>query len=119
MYIWELTPGPYLSQNEIDAAKSVRLEQFNAQDQPRFVWPATFALARAYLDQLERNSGLPAARIAAVRQELQNAEQANGVTRTTQLNALATSLNADVASAADRGRAQRLLQAVRDLANVR
>ncbi len=55
--IFELTPSTYLSQNEIDAARSVRLDHFNAQGQQRFVWPATFALARAYLDQLERSRG--------------------------------------------------------------
>ena len=56
--VHELTPSGYLSQNEIDAAKTVRYEQFNAQEQPHTVWPPSFALARAYLDQLERNSGL-------------------------------------------------------------
>ena len=75
MDIHELTPSPYLSQNEIDAAKSVQLDQYNAQEQTHIVWPATFALARAYLDQLERNGGLSASRISAVRSELSNAER--------------------------------------------
>ncbi len=56
--ILELTPSGFISQNEIDAAKSVRLEYLNTQGQPKLVWPATFALARAYLDQLERSQGL-------------------------------------------------------------
>jgi hypothetical protein len=60
--IFELVPSAYLSQNEIDAANTVRLEEFNAQGQPRFdLWPPSFALARAYVDQLER-SGLSWAR---------------------------------------------------------
>ena len=42
--LFELTPSAYLSQNEIDAAKSVRFDHFNAQEQPQLVWPATFAL---------------------------------------------------------------------------
>ncbi|HEX2208288.1 MAG TPA: hypothetical protein VHG93_11450, partial [Longimicrobium sp.] len=79
--ILELTPSAHLSQNEIDAAKSVRLEYLNAQGQPKFVWPPSFALARAYLDQLERNNGLAAARITAARQALSNAERAQGAVR--------------------------------------
>lgn len=119
MYVWELTPGPYMSQNEIDAAKSVQLTEFNAQDQPHFVWPPTFALAGAYLDQLERNSGLPTARITAVRGELASAQRASGAARTSALAALATSLNADIAGARDRGRVERLAQVVRQLSAAR
>src|SRR5689334_14160289 len=58
--IFELKPSGFISQNEIDAAKSVRLDYFNTQDQPKFVWPASFVLARAYVDQLARSSGLSA-----------------------------------------------------------
>jgi hypothetical protein len=115
MYVWELTPGPYLSQNEIDAAKTVRQREFNSQEQTRFVWPASFALARAYLDQLERNSGLPANRITAVRTELASAERASGSARSAALAALAGALESDQRSATDRGRVQRLTQAVRAL----
>ena len=53
--IFELTPSAFISQNEIDAAKTVHLDYLNTQGQPKFVWPASFALARAYVDQLERN----------------------------------------------------------------
>ena len=42
------------------------------------VWPASFALARAYVDQLERSKGLEPGRIAAVRQGLAGAEKAKG-----------------------------------------
>ncbi len=45
--IFELTPSGFLSQNEIDAAKTVHFDYFNAQGQQQFVWPASFALARA------------------------------------------------------------------------
>jgi hypothetical protein len=60
--IAELTPSEFISQNEIDAAKTVHMEYLNAQGQPKIVWPPSFALARAYVDQLERTSGLPSAR---------------------------------------------------------
>jgi hypothetical protein len=114
--VWELTPGPYLSQNEIDAAKSVKLEQFNAQEQAHFVWPPTYALARAYLDQLERNSGLSAARIAAVRADLANAERGGGKSA---LATLASQVQGDVASASDKGRVQLLQRAIQDLSRAK
>ena len=50
--IFELTPSAHISQNEIDAAKTVKLDYLNAQGQPEFTWPASFALSRAYLDKL-------------------------------------------------------------------
>ena len=49
-------PSAFISQNEIDAAKTVHFDYLNVQDQPKIVWPASFALARAYLDQLEREN---------------------------------------------------------------
>ena len=81
--IFELVPSEYLTQNEIDAANTVRLEYLNAQGQPQYVWPASFALARAYVDQLERSKGLSADRIASVRQSLAGAERASGAARRT------------------------------------
>ena len=62
--IFELTPSAAISQNEIDAAKSVHFDFLNVQDQPKFVWPATFALSRSYTDQLERWKGLSADKVA-------------------------------------------------------
>src|SRR5690606_8886307 len=79
--IFELVPSAYLTQNEIDAANTVTLDYLNPQGQPRYVWPASFALAKAYLDQLERSQVLSNQRIAAVRQELANAESASGGNR--------------------------------------
>jgi hypothetical protein len=116
MDVHELTPSPYLSQNEIDAAKSVHFDQYNAQEQVHVVWPPTFALARAYLDQLERNGGLSVSRISAVRSELANAEAASGGTRGTMLANTATALSTDVASASDKGRVVLLQRAVQNLA---
>jgi hypothetical protein len=115
MDIHELVPSPYLSQNEIDAAKSVKLDQYNAQEQTHIVWPATFSLARAYLDQLERNGGLSASRIAAVRSELTNAEQASGGQRATMLASTASAISGDIAGASDKGRVTLLEKAVMDL----
>ena len=73
--IFELTPSGFISQNEIDAAKSVQLDYLNAQGQPKFTWPTTHALAKAYADQLERSKGLSASKIAAVRAALDASEK--------------------------------------------
>ncbi len=50
--LFELEPSPFITRNEIEAALTVELEYFNAQGQPRFTWPPSFARSRAYLDQL-------------------------------------------------------------------
>jgi hypothetical protein len=72
--VFRLTPSEHLSQNEIDAANLVRFERFNPQTQPRLVWPARFVVARAYLDQLRRDNGVPADRLDRVSAELGRAE---------------------------------------------
>jgi hypothetical protein len=117
--VLELAPSEHLSQNEIDAAKTVRLEYLNAQGQPKFSWPPSFALARAYVDQLERGNGLAAARVAAVRQALSAAERASGAARRTALTQLATQLHGDARAAADAPRVHMLAGAVEQLAAAR
>ena len=114
--IFELTPSALLSQNEIDAAKTVRFDYFNAQEQPKLVWPASFALARSYLDQLQRSSGLASDRISEARNDLASAERLSGQRRRNALTELATRLDRDVQGAADRAKVRTLAGAVRDLA---
>ena len=74
--IFELTPTKFLSQNEIDAAKTVRVRALNVQNQERMVWPRRLVVAKAYIDQLERSQALPADRIATLRQAIRSAETA-------------------------------------------
>ncbi len=114
--ILELVPSGLLSQNELDAAKTVTLEFLNTQGQPRFNWPPSFALARAYLDQLERSNGLAADRISAARSALVRAESADGADRQRLLTRLAGELSAGAASAGDRAKVQTLAAAVKALA---
>ena len=116
--VTELTPSEFISQNEIDAAKTVHLDYLNAQGQPKMVWPPSFALARAYVDQLERNKCLSADRISAVRQSLSSAERAAGAQRKDALSSLATALDKDAQTSCDRAKVGKLSGAVRDLANV-
>ncbi len=112
--VFELAPSGYLSQNEIDAAKSVRLDLLNAQGQPKYEWPPSFALARAYADQLERSGGLPMDRLAAVRAGLSSAEGMSGAARQSALAALAGTLSA--AGSSDAAKVRMLADAVRMLA---
>jgi len=114
--IVELTPSAFISQNEIDAAKTVHFDYFNAQGQPKFVWPATFSLARAYVDQLERSKGLGADRISAVRQALASAEGASGAARRGALAQLATQLDGDANSSREAAKVKTLAVSVRELA---
>src|SRR5262249_36254361 len=114
--IFELMPSPLLSQNEIDAAKTVQFDHWNTQGQARFVWPPSFALARAYLDQLERSKGMDAGRIADARAALAKAERASGEARRQALTALVAQLNSEAAGATDKPKEQMLAGAVAELA---
>ena len=114
--IFELVPSEHLSQNEIDAAKSVRFEYLNPQGQPQYSWAPSFAVVRSYVDQLERSGGLSAARLSAVRTALTGAEQAAGGARATALTQLATQLDGDVNGSRDAAKVRMLVGAVRDLA---
>jgi hypothetical protein len=116
--ILELLPSGLLSQNELDAAKTVTMEYLNTQGQPRFVWPPSVALARSYLDQLERSNGLAAARIASVRSSLVRAENLTGVARRTALSRLATEMSAGASGAGDPQKVRTLASALRSLATV-
>jgi hypothetical protein len=114
--ILELAPSPLLTQNEIDAAKTVVFEQFNAQMQPKFVWAPSFPVARAYVDQLQRTGGLSAMRLTSVRQALSRAEQATGGARRTALTTLANQLTREAAGSKDGAKVKMLADVTRELA---
>ena len=117
--IFELLPGGLITQNELDAAKTVKFDYLNAQEQRKLVWPPSFAKARAFVDQLERSNGLPAARIAAVRQNLDAAEKLSGQPKRQALRKLATQLAADAKTAGDQPKVRMLVGAVRELGGSR
>ncbi|HET9777236.1 MAG TPA: hypothetical protein VFP77_11755 [Gemmatimonadaceae bacterium] len=106
--VFELTPSPYISQNELDAARTVHYDYFNTQGQPEIVWPPSVALAGAYADQLERSKGLSAARLSQVRQALSGPRSALGT--------LAAQLDTDARTSGDAAKVQLLAKALRDLA---
>jgi hypothetical protein len=111
--VFALKPSGFLTQNEIDAAKTVHFDYLNAQSQPKLVWPASFAVARAYVDQLARGNGLSASRISALRASLASAEAMSGSARQSALSALATQLDGDAAGSSDAAKVRLLAGTLR------
>jgi hypothetical protein len=106
--IFELTPSESLSQNEIDAAKLATREgcgasnDYNVQCQAHYVWPNSYVVARAYLDQLARSRALPQERIDALNaamKDVEGASAANRRTAVTRLDGLASELAKSAATA--------------------
>jgi len=77
--IFELTPTQNLTQNEIDAAKTVRVAELNVQNQQKIEYPRNLTVAKAYIDQLERSQTLPADRITTLREAIQKAESSKSL----------------------------------------
>jgi hypothetical protein len=73
--VFRLKPSEFISQNEIDAAMQFRLQEFNSQNQPKVVWPPSSAVAKAYIDQLNRTKGISAQRAKTVNDVLGKADQ--------------------------------------------
>ena len=113
--IFQLKPSALLSKNEIDAAKLVHFDYFNAQDQPKFTWPASFVVARAYLDQLVRGNGVSSEVSSAIARDLASAEKADGTERKAALMRLANQLDTDAGAAADSRKVRAMATAVRAL----
>lgn len=111
--IFELEANPYLTQNEIDAANTVVFEQLNPQDQPHYSWPATFALARAYIDQLDRNDTMSDGMVADVRARLNQAEAAGG-DQSDMLRTLADDIEGE---ASNNKKAQKLAETLRSISS--
>ncbi|MDQ3009321.1 MAG: hypothetical protein M3X11_01255 [Acidobacteriota bacterium] len=111
--ILELSPSELLTQNEIDAAKTVRVAELNVQNQQKIVWPARLVVAKAYLDQLERSQALPADQITAVRSAIQTAESSRLTRDRAKLQSFARSLKESArttTSSADSKRMQALAE---------
>jgi hypothetical protein len=106
--VFELTPTKFMTQNEIDAAKTVQMGQLNVQSQQKISWARNLTVAKAYIDQLERSKALPDAQIAKMRMAIQDAETSK---QTGKLNGFAKSLEKSAKkskNAADMARMQTL-----------
>jgi hypothetical protein len=109
----ELTPSEFLSANEIDAAKTVKWTYLNAQGQPKITWPPSFALVKAFTDQLERKGCVSASRIVELRAGIASAEGARGAARSSALASLSSKLDGD--RSCDPKKVDLLKQALKDL----
>jgi len=98
--IFELTPTKSLTQNEIDAAKTVQVSELNVQNQQKIEWPAKLVVAKAYVDQLSRSQALPADQIASLQKAIQSAETSHmSKSNLAKLKSLAPSLEKDASTA--------------------
>ena len=118
MDIFKLLPTQYLSQNEIDAATQWRVAEFNAQNQPLVKYQPTTAVAKSYVDQLNRTKGLSAERAKAVIDglakvdELRTGKERNAAAALAALDAVADQVAADAKAA--KGRDAIRLQSLSD-----
>ena len=107
--VFELTPTQFLTQNEIDAAKTVRVDMLNVQNQQKLEWPRQLVVAKAYVDQLERSQALPAERIAALRTAINGAESSHmNKGKVAKLSGMAPSLEQSASAANNPADAKRL-----------
>lgn len=90
--LFELVPSDFITENEIAAANTVVMDYFNPQGQPKFTWPASISLVRAYADQLERDRELDMQTLRMIRNGLDEAEQAGGSQKSRLLNDLASEI---------------------------
>jgi hypothetical protein len=125
--VFKLTPSEHLTQNEIDAAGLIRMNEFNAQLQPRIEWPTDVVVARAYLDQLMRSDAIRADRavtVSAALNKVASATNDNERERTaTDLREAAVELESDSRNSlpsnsdSDRIRMRSLANSMRNLAS--
>jgi hypothetical protein len=123
--IFDLKPGEFLSQNEIDAAALVKHDQLNVQKQVKNTWPAVPVVARAYLDQLNRSKGILPARATAVSTALGRADKlkspkdAGAGANAKELDTLAAQIQKDAttAAAADKARLTALAATMKGIAS--
>lgn len=114
--ILELVPSEFITQNEIDAANTVVKTVLNPQGQPKIVWPASFAKAKAYLDQLDRDRQLNMQSLTAFRTVISGAESMNGMARAQALNQLATQVDEAAAGSSNAGKVNAIAATLRELA---
>ncbi|WP_309670220.1 hypothetical protein [Gemmatimonas sp.] len=113
MDVAQLVPSEFISQNEIDAANTVKWDYLNAQGQPKISWPPSFALAKAYTDQLERKGCVAPAKIGDIRAQIANAEKSNGAARNSALAKLVTDVEGS--RSCDQPKVDLLKKALQDL----
>lgn len=107
--IFELTPTKFLTQNEINAARTVKVNELNVQSQQKLEWPSSLTVAKAYVDQLSRSQALPEDRISALQKAIQDAESSHmSQTTVAKLKDMAPALQKDADGAKNPADSKRL-----------
>ena len=107
--VFELEPSKFLTQNEIDAAKAVKVAEENVQNQQKIVWPNKLVVAKALLDQLNRSKALPETDITALNTSIEQAEKSHlNKKSAAKLKTLADRLDSSSASVSDPADSSRL-----------
>jgi hypothetical protein len=110
--VFRLVPSKYLTQNEIDAAKTVQVDLENVQNQQKIVWPQNYVVARAYVDQLARSNALDAQRISYLNAAIDKADKSHSKKDEVKLRKMAAGLDkeAEAKSPADAKRMHALAE---------
>jgi hypothetical protein len=107
--VFELTPTKLLTKNEIEAAKSVHVDEENVQNQQKIEWPSTLVVAKAYVDQLERSQALAADDISKLRSAIKGAESSHlSASSVAKLKAFVPTLDQGSSSAKNAADAKRM-----------
>jgi hypothetical protein len=107
--VFELTPTKFLTQNEIDAAKTVRTAYLNVQNQQKIEWSSSLVVAKAYLDQLQRSQALPVDQIASLQKTINSAEASHmSKAQLAKLQAMAASVEQSATTAKNPADSKRL-----------
>ncbi len=117
-----LSPGEYMSSNEIAAARIAdQGSVFNPQQQFRVTWPAEPVVALAYIDQLERAGALPETQLNALRaaldlagQRLKDDQRDRGLAKT--IKSLASAVNANGGDGPTKKRQEELANTMHEIA---
>jgi hypothetical protein len=109
-----LQTSDQLSENELDAAREVRLEEFNAQHQEKIVWAPSFNVAGAYYDQAVRSGELAGKTLATVTKHLDKAEELAGKGEVDSAKEQLTNAIRALGDSGDQGELQQALRELRD-----
>jgi hypothetical protein len=116
--VFKLVPSKFLTQNEIDAARSVQVSELNVQNQQKITWPSQLIVARAYLDQLGRSQALSAGQIADLNKAIARAQKSHLAKKDlAKLRSMAASVETSASGAKDANDTKRLHELARILEN--
>ena len=107
--VFKLVPSKFLTQNEIDAANLVHVDELNVQNQQKIVWPSNLVVAQAYVDQLQRSHALSDTQIAALTKAIDSAKKSHlGKKDMAKLQGMAAAMKTSATSAVNAADAKRL-----------